>query len=242
MIDIQVVNINGLCFTKNLVDDLLRQSHPFSLRIVDQNSSEEGTKEYLESLKVHPQIRVLKNDSNVDLNRLWNDFYEKSKAPYLCFLNNDVRVPSNFVKDTIEILGKEPEVGCVVHATNHANYQRTRPLKYVVLDQKIIQGWDFTIRRTIYNPIPEELRVFGGDNYLYHHLYSAGWKVAMALSSPIIHYVAQSRQYFVGDRKKETENAEKYIKVERIPYNFHFTKRRPMFDKILERRYEAGRA
>ncbi len=235
MIDIQVVNINNLAMTRDLVNDLLRQSFPFSLRIVDQNSSEKGTKEYLWSLRIHPQIRVLMNDSNVDLNRLWNDFYKTSKAQYLCFLNNDVRVSSNFVKDTIEILEKESEVGCVVHATNHPDYQITKPLKYVVLDQKIVQGWDFTIRRSAYTLIPDDLRIFGGDNYLFVNMYFDGLKVAMALSSPIIHYCGKSHRYMVGDRKQDTENYLKYS-FEKMPYICQFTNRRPMFDKILEER------
>ena len=216
LIDIQVCNINNLAMTRDLVNDLLRQSFPFSLRIVDQNSSEKGTKEYLWSLRIHPQIRVLMNDSNVDLNRLWNDFYKTSKAQFLCFLNNDVRVPSNFVKDTIEILKKEPEVGCVVHVTNGPEYSIDR-LTYFISEIKFIQGWDFTVRREAYTLIPDDLKVFGGDDYIFSNFYLRGWKVAVALSSPILHHKAKSRKYYTGSREEE---AQAYLKYgyERLPH------------------------
>lgn len=232
---LQVVNINGLKFTKALVSDLLRQTHQFQLTLIDQGSTEFGTSEYLQSLQEIPyiDIEIIKNDSNIDLNRLWNRLYEKSNADYLCFLNNDVRISKNFVEDTIAIFEKEKRVGAVVHATNHSDYQVTSQLRYVILDEKITQGWDFTIRKEAYELIPDELKVFGGDDWLFVKMYRKYWKTAVALSSPIIHYKRKSHKFYAGDRNEESK-ALRNLGIERLFYGSKYSKTFPTFVEIVE--------
>ena len=92
-ISILVVNLNNLEYTKQCVLDLLEQDEGFYLRLVDQNSTEIGTSEFLESIKnlrIKKKFRIdaLKNQSNISLNTLWNDFVEQTTTPYICFLNN----------------------------------------------------------------------------------------------------------------------------------------------------------
>lgn len=232
----QVVNINNLEYTKNVVGDLMRQTHQFDLTIVDQGSVEAGTKEYLDSLTETPYIHIVRNSTNVDLNRLWNAFYLSVKNPfaYLCFLNNDVRIPHNFVEDTVAILEAEKSVGAVVHPTNHPDYQSTTPLRYSILnDDHLTQGWDFTMRKEAYVLIPDELKVFGGDDWLFTQMYKKLWKTAVAISSPIIHYHAKSRKYYTGDRQEEAR-ALVGLGVERLSYIGQYNKQLPKFDTIKE--------
>lgn len=231
---IQIVNINRLEMTKQVVSDLFRQTHQFNLTIVDQGSTEPGTKEYLYSLREIPYIEVIYNDSNVDLNRLWNRLYRESNCPYLCFLNNDVRVPANFVEDIVNILDKEKSVGAVIHPTNHPDYQKTSKLNYAVLKDQIVQGWAFTLRREVYTVIPDDLKVFGGDDWLFVQMYRKHWKTAIALSAPIIHFHAKSRKYYKGDRQEEAD-ALKQHGIERLPYYIAtYTRQKPRFEKIIE--------
>jgi hypothetical protein len=232
---IQVVNINNLGFTKNIISDLMKQTHQIQLTVIDQGSTESGTKEYLRSLSEVPYIgvEIIRNDKNVDLNRLWNRLYYNSKSDYLCFLNNDVRISSNFVEDTINIFEKEWDVGAVVHATNHPEYQSATKLNYVISEKKQMQGWDFTMRREVYTPIPNDLKVFGGDDWLFTMMYRKMRKLAVALSSPIIHYNAQSRKYYKGDRNVEAAVL-RALGIERLHYISRYTNRHPKFDKIKE--------
>lgn len=234
MIRVLVVNINGLQYTKDLVGDLLRQTHPYWLRLIDQGSSEEGTKEFLEEIKItNPHIEVIMNSKNVPLNWLWNKFYEESGSDYLCFLNNDIRLPSNFIKDTVDIFEEERDVGCVLHATNHPDIKKVVPLEYVVMNEEIVQGWAFTMRREVFIPIPKQLKVFGGDDWLFAKMYDEGWSVAMCLSSPIIHYYGKSRGNYKGDRNEEL-SCLKELGIGRLPYRSKYTKQFPTFDKIKE--------
>ncbi len=231
MLDILVVNINNLKYTRNLIDDLSYQNFPYTLYLVDQNSSEEGTKDFFREMRRHPNIWSIENDGNVDLNRLWNQFVNYTYSPYICMLNNDVRIASNFVEDTITILDKESEVGCVIYATNHPDYYRATDLWYEILPGRCVQGWAFTIKKAAYTMIPDTLKVFGGDDFIFHHLYEKGWKVAVCLSSPIIHYRGKSRRFYTGDREEEARNL-RALNCPRMPYRNKYTVLSPTFERI----------
>ena len=223
-----IVNINGLKYTRQLVDSLKKQTAPYRATIYDQNSSEAGTAEYLKSLATGYQsspFDIMLHDFRMDLNRIWDQHYQCSVEPYLCFLNNDVVVPPNFVEDTIKIFEAEPHVGCVIHSTNHPEF--TKPsdkLWYEVLTDPVVQGWDFSLRREAYTIIPNDLKTFGGDDFLFSNLYLNNWKVAVALSSPIIHYYARSRQYYTGSRQQEAEAYARhgYPKLNMCPFSKRF--------------------
>jgi len=223
MIHFVIVNINGLRFTRPLSQDLLNQTKFWRATLLDQASTEPGTAEFLATLN-YP-FDVIRNAVPLDLNRIWDWHYRMSQCPYLCFLNNDVRIPSNFVADTEAIFELEPSVGCVIHSTNHPDYQDVSPvLRYEVMNDRIAQGWDFTLRREAYTVIPDDLKTFGGDDYLFANLYEKGWKVAVALSSPIVHYYARSRRYYKGSREEEgaAYRRHNYAKMGKCPYSRRF--------------------
>lgn len=187
MISVLVVNLNNLQFTKDCISDLMIQDCDFSLTIVDQNSSEEGTIEYLDSLP--NKIRVIRNNHNANLNSIWNWFVNDSDTPYICLLNNDVRLSPNFLSSGIKVLEKEPTVGFVNHVTNNKNYQEfSDNLVYKVIETPYRQGWDPIFRKECYNAIPDGLSFFYGDDYIYSKLYSSGMKGAYVLNSPMIHF------------------------------------------------------
>jgi GT2 family glycosyltransferase len=231
---ILIVNINNLKYLKNLIKDLQSQTAPFKLTVVDQGSVEKGTYAYLNCIGTMPFTDdIIANKENKNLNLIWNKFYSRTTDSLLCFLNNDIRIPKNFVQNTIDIFLKEPKVGCVVHATNHPDYKKVTELSYVVLNEQIAQGWDFTILQSVYTPIPEDLVTFGGDDWLYSNMYKKGYKTAMALSSPIIHYHAQSRKYFTGDRTRVTDiYYSKYSNKKLLHYHSKYCRKKPTFFKI----------
>jgi hypothetical protein len=186
-ISVLVVNLNNLELTKNCVIDLMSQDCEFNLTIIDQNSSEEGTKEYFKSLPEN--IEFIKNERNVPLNHLWNWFVINSDTPYICLLNNDVRIAPSFLSSAIKVFEKEPNVGFVNHVSNNKDYQEcSDELNYKVIETPYRQGWDPIFRKECYNQIPNELSFFYGADYIYSKLYSSGIKGAYILNSPMIHF------------------------------------------------------
>lgn len=196
MLDVVIININNKKYTMDVVIDLLRQdTKVFQLTVIDQNSSESGTDNFLEKLE-DMNVRVQRNDDNVDLNRVWNRYADESTNELICFLNNDIRLPSNFVSDTLEVFRRESNVGIVVHSTNHDNYiEKSDSLEYILESGTFRQGWDFSIRKEIYTPIANEIRLYCGDDFLFEHCYRQNYDVAYVLSSPILHYCSKSTKF-----------------------------------------------
>jgi GT2 family glycosyltransferase len=198
-ISVLVVNLNNLSYTKQCVEDLLNQDVEFNLRLIDQNSTEEGTNIYFNSLYIRYMkgefsgkinfLEVSNTGYNCPLNHLWNEFATSSSTDFLCLLNNDVRLPPNFLSSSISVLEKEPLVGFVNHVTNNLNYSCWSDiLEYKIMEEPYRQGWDITCRKSCYNQIPKELTFFYGDDYIYSKLYSSNYKGAYILNSPIVHF------------------------------------------------------
>lgn len=185
--DILVVNHNQPKYTEDLLCDLGKQTHEFNLTLINNGCDVDK--------KVSTDIgKVTDVDYNAPLNYIWNAYAYESENDYICFLNNDIRIPNNFVKDTVDIFENEPDVGLVIHVTNNINCMTPGELKYKILDIPLCQGWDFSIRREIYPKIDTQLKVFGGDDYIFAKLVKEGWKVAIAISSPIIHFKEKTRK------------------------------------------------
>jgi glycosyltransferase involved in cell wall biosynthesis len=179
-----IVNRNNLNYLKGCIEDLLKQTVPCEITVVDNASTDAGIKSFLKSVEVNAVF----NQRNIPINHVWNSFTKNATHPYLCFLNNDVRIPSNFIADSEQLFEKEKKVGITCHATNNPQYNRTTPLKYQRLSEDVRQGWDYTIRRELFAEIPETLKWFFGDDYVWKKVYDAGYHSAVILSSPIIHF------------------------------------------------------
>lgn len=199
MIDVIVINLNCLAHTKNLINDLRRQTfNQFDLTILDQNSTEDGTAEWLDEIRKDRELTpmVIRHNHNIPLNSLWNSYVDTSVHPYVCLLNNDIRIPPNFLSDVCAILEDNPNIGAVMHPTNHPDYASELPdVVYEILDHgKYRQGWDICIRKEAWTTIPKTLTIYCGDDFVFENMYEAGYDVAMAISSPIIHYLGQTRK------------------------------------------------
>lgn len=193
---ILIVNWNNAKLTDDVLRDLTYQvDKGFEVTVIDQNSKERGTKDYMKiwsEIQEYP-ISVVGNEDNVDLNRVWDDFCKNSDYDFICFLNNDVRLGHFFTHD-IRVALSRKDVGCVIHPTNkiQKNKELNTPSIEVLKTPKY-QGWDFSIKRECYNKIPDQLRIFGGDNYLFAQVIEKGFNIALANSSPIIHLKEKTR-------------------------------------------------
>ena len=233
-ISVIVVNLNNLQFTKDCVSDLMSQDCEFNLTIIDQNSSEEGTKEYFSTLPSN--IEFVQNESNTPLNHLWNWFVIKSNTPYICLLNNDVRIASNFLSSAIQVFEKEQNVGFINHVSNNKDYQEwSNELKYKVIELPYRQGWDLIFRKECYNQIPNELSFFYGDDYIYSKLYSSGMKGAYILNSPMIHFERSTTVEKGGQRDASPDGlffSQLDLEFKNMSFVEELSRWKPEFNKI----------
>jgi ubiquinone/menaquinone biosynthesis C-methylase UbiE/GT2 family glycosyltransferase len=235
-ISVLVVNLNNLDFTKDCINDLLLQDVEARITLVDQGSTEPGTLEYLSVLSETTSIDIFRNNENLPLNHLWNWFVENSHTPFICLLNNDVRIPPNFLSSALKVFEKEPKVGFVNHTTNSLEFSEWDDnLNYVVMDNPYRQGWDPIFRKSSYFPIPESLKFFYGDDFIYSKLYENGEKGAYVLNSPILHF-ERSTTIEKGGRRDCSEDHDSFIKLDLKINNLDFvgsySKWKPEFYKI----------
>lgn len=233
-ISVLVVNLNNLDYTKDCINDLLLQDCEFNLTIIDQNSTEEGTREYFSTL--HSNIEFIQNEENKPLNHLWNWFVEKSNTPYICLLNNDVRIAPNFLSSAIQVFEKEPNIGFVNHVSNNKDYQQwSKNLSYKIIEEPYRQGWDPIFRKECYSQIPKELSFFYGDDYIYSKLYSSGMKGAYILNSPMIHF-ERSTTVEKGGQRDASPDGDFFYNLDIDHKNLSFveelSKWKPEFDLV----------
>ena len=88
-----------------------------------------------------------------------------------------------------------------------------RDLEYKVLYPPYYQGWDFTIRRNIIPKIPKQLKIFGGDDYIFAKIVQKGYNVALVYSSPIIHYKEKTRINIPNIKEIQEEDAMNFYKI-----------------------------
>ena len=194
---------------KDVLHDLSRQTIPFDLTIFDNGSTEEGFKDEIEKWKDEIEkwntsqgirsdqtksVNLILNEENVPLNHIWNKCAKTFKNPYICFLNNDVRIPSNFIEDSEKILDNDLEIAITAHATNHPRYIMASKQTRYVEPRDMYQGWDYTIRRKLFYQIREDMPWFGGDRVQWAMALKRGYKTAMILSSPILHLQGETKK------------------------------------------------
>jgi hypothetical protein len=242
-----IVNLNTLDYTKQCVNDLLHQDVPFNLTIINQNSNEVGTEEYLDelfkkhikgTLKSKLHVLTLRNSGyNKPLNKIWNDFVTENETEFICLLNNDVRIAPNFLSSAIQVLDNEPIVGFVNHVTNNKEYQHWYDnLEYEIIQQPYRQGWDPIFRRECYNHIPENLILYFGDDYIYSKLYYSGYKGAYVLNSPMVHLCSATTpdkgRFDTGDSDRSLYMSMTDV-YHHLSFNEKFSKLTPEFYEIL---------
>ena len=238
MISVLVVNLNNLELTKNCINDLMMQDIEFDLTIVDQNSNELGTSDFLSEINnlLSPvkSITIIKNNFNKSLNLIWNEFVEDSKNEFICLLNNDVRLCPNFLSSALDVLEIEKEVGFINHVTNNSEFSTfSDVLEYVIINQPYRQGWDPIFRKSCYHRIPDEIKFFYGDDYIYTKLYSSGMKGAYVLNSPIVHLWKQTTKE-KGGMRDLTDDKNHYKKAildyKKLDFVRELSKLKPEFD------------
>lgn len=244
-IAISIVNYNCLEHTKNLINDLDRQSYSnYVVYFYDQGSREPGTKDFLTQLSYRKNYRIFQNGKNKPLNHIWNDFANDAKAEFdiLTFLNNDIRVPFNYLEDTVNIL-KDRRIGIAIHATNNKDFKMaSTPTRYIFDTTHIKQGWEFSLHASEWKDIPEILKFYCGDDFIFHQMHKSKRYIGIAKSSPVIHKLSQTREAmgsdFIDDIKKQALlDIDNYKKLG-FPHSWNniskFSKLSPEMDQIIE--------
>ncbi len=113
--DIVIPVWNQLEYTKECLRALFKStSFPFRLIVVD-NASDAPTAQYLDSVKEKnpEQVSLIRNNENMGFVKAVNQGIKVSCASYVCLLNNDTQVASDWLREMIEVAEARDDIGIV---------------------------------------------------------------------------------------------------------------------------------
>ncbi len=114
-----------------------------------------------------PKVRVLQQAENIYVNPAWNLGALEARGDWLAIINDDVRF-GDAAFDVAARLLRTGLVGLV--APDEASYLedvRGRPTWRLQFEFNAKLGTFMCLRRADYSPIPDELKIWGGDNWLF---------------------------------------------------------------------------
>ncbi len=231
---IVIVNYNGKHLLKKNLSSVINTDYKdFDIVVVDNNSSD-GSVEYIK--KNFPSVKIVESKENLGFgrgNNLGVSTYPNYDA-YL-FLNNDVSVPRNWLKELVKVMKNDTKVGAVgpkvlyskkkngkyivnsagievdKHFMAYDRYDKEEDNpKYDVIEEvDALMGGAFLVRRDVF----EKVGGFNPKMFLYYEdidlslrIRDLGYKVMYCGKSRVFHdHMASSKKLSV--RKRNIMNA-----------------------------------
>ncbi|GAB1401831.1 hypothetical protein MASR1M68_07420 [Elusimicrobiota bacterium] len=124
LVSIVMLTYNQLDDTQICVESLLKHTTDvnYELIFVDNGSTKDNTKTYLEGLKEkHSNVKVIFNDTNLGFACANNQGIEISEGEYVLLLNNDVILTEGWLSRMLLVAESDKKTGIVGPCTNHAS-------------------------------------------------------------------------------------------------------------------------
>lgn len=114
LVSIIVVNWNGGQILANCLKSLSVISYPnFELIIVDNGSVDQSQAQYKNFPKLVSKTKLINNGSNLGFAPANNQGVKIARGKYVLLLNNDTKVPKNFLGPLIEKMETEIDIGAL---------------------------------------------------------------------------------------------------------------------------------
>jgi GT2 family glycosyltransferase/glycosyltransferase involved in cell wall biosynthesis len=135
-VSIIVVTFNNLKYTRLCLESVLKNTTlpDFEVIVID-NASDDGTREYLDSLAAADgRLRIVRNATNRGFAAANNQGLKLATGKILLLLNNDVIVPRGWLRGMLRVLEDE-SVGLVGPVANSVGNQARIAVDYISLDE-----------------------------------------------------------------------------------------------------------
>ena len=116
----------------------------------------------------HPRLRVLQQETNIFVNPAWNLGASEARGAYLAIVNDDVEFDDEALTYAGRIL-RRGIFGIVGPDKSTFHDDGARPISHRLARHAAPTRWFGTfmcLRRSDYVPIPDDLRIWGGDDWL----------------------------------------------------------------------------
>jgi GT2 family glycosyltransferase len=118
-VTIIVPNYNGREHLAGLLPSISNQTFDdYEVIIIDDFSPDSSVLEYIKTfIKDHENMRLVENTENMGFVRTCNKGIRLASGDYVCLLNNDTEVKSDFVERNVEIMDADSSIGvlsCII--------------------------------------------------------------------------------------------------------------------------------
>ena len=196
-----VVNWNGKEVLSGCLKSLLNQDYEDVEILVVDNGSEDGSQALVK--KEFPSVKLVENEANLGFGPAVNKGFEKAEGDCFIFLNNDLALQPDCLRQLAKLLDSDPTVGAAIpkilyYSSSEKNVPKepARINSYGVLinytgiacpnlidqfDQPDLPltesacGGIFMLPREVY----EKVGGFDDDLFLYHEDHDLSWRIRM---------------------------------------------------------------
>ena len=115
------------------------------------------------------KVRVLQQERNIFVNPAWNLGAREARMPWLAIINDDVLFADEALDEAARILRRGwfamvgPDPSCFDEQADSARRVSHRPASNI----RLTFGTFMCLRRSDYIPIPDDLLIWGGDDWLF---------------------------------------------------------------------------
>lgn len=113
LVSIIIVNWNGRELLKDCLQTLKKISYPNWEVIFVDNGSTDGSEQLAEVLLKGQSFRLIKNDHNLGFAPANNQGLKIARGDYILLLNNDTKVPPDFLSMMIQKMEQSSEIGVI---------------------------------------------------------------------------------------------------------------------------------
>ncbi|MCY4160937.1 MAG: glycosyltransferase family 2 protein [Flavobacteriaceae bacterium] len=106
-IAIAILNYNGLDLLKQFLPQVISNSSEGNIYIID-NGSDDDSIYWIKTN--YPSVKIIPLGNNFGYARGYNQGVQQIKEPLICFLNNDVQVPKNWLEPILMEFDSKPQI------------------------------------------------------------------------------------------------------------------------------------
>ncbi len=111
-VSIIIVSFNGAKFLKECIASVFNSNYDkdkFEVIVADNNSSDNSLNIIQQNF---PEVKIINNSKNYGFGRACNIAFKKCDSKYVVLLNQDSKVGKSWLKELVNVLDSNPDVGC----------------------------------------------------------------------------------------------------------------------------------
>lgn len=187
-----IVNWNGKQFLDDCIISLLKQTYKKCEIILVDNASTDGSISYVK--RKYPKVKIIRNNKNVGFGGAVNIGIKHADGDYIIFLNNDLYLEKNCIKNLLNPLENGVKGATVpkvlfFHQRNKinsygniVNFLGFAMPKYINQNEKIATKEEETAcggLLLVKKDIIEEVGLFDENFFLYHEDHDLSWRLRL---------------------------------------------------------------